>query len=269
MICFCSSRHEGLLGRTVMLVLAAAALHAILFWPNTRGFSLHVALQPKRSCTSSKILIARRAATQQDRDDEVVVCSRCKRSLPCVAFSLDRSRKSGLKSECRTCRNARARAYRQRLKQLALTSNLTHPDDARFFCPYCKQMLPAKEFRRSLTAPNGLQGRCRVCVTTSQKLREQNYAAAFGERKPPCMQMPVDNDKLEAALSLEGRVERNDALYELGMAYCPSCRESKSLSDFWRQRNRRLGVQGYCKRCRAQRRGQRRQTSGDIAVVST
>lgn len=104
-----------------------------------------------------------------DASEDLVRCSRCREDLPRAAFDEDRKRKSGLRSWCRACRRADARA---RYHRNAARAREVPPTKR---CGGCKTTKPAEAFYRSRGSSDGLESVCRSC--------HQEYAAARRRRR--------------------------------------------------------------------------------------
>ena len=108
-------------------------------------------------------------------------CADCKQELPTEAFVRDTQRPDGLSAYCRSCRSARDRAYRARVKA-------AHPKrvpPASKVCGRCKQVLPASAFSVRRHSPDGLVAMCKRCdsaVSTAWRRAHPEAVAARNAR---------------------------------------------------------------------------------------
>lgn len=117
-------------------------------------------------------------------------CPGCGLALPVEAFAVDRSKRSGRKSRCRSCDCARAagyyaahrvqraeysRALRGRRRAAATAGDPPPPAAAR--CPCCRLRLPAAAFGVDVTAASGRTSWCRRCRAAAQATRRRGGAA--------------------------------------------------------------------------------------------
>ena len=193
-----------------------------------------------------------RRATVRNEGDIVVSCTGCEALLPPSAFGVNRRKRNGLQSRCKSCQAEYQRRYRQEIRKR--NANLTHDKSAKFQCPCCQRSLRAADFALSRGMLNGLNRICRDCASIKYKVRAQRYKEANRAPKVPLVHLPPQHEKIQEALALPTAVARNRALSEIGMYCCPSCRKVKPFSGFHVDRHRRYGVRGHCKECSLQKR---------------
>ena len=136
--------------------------------------------QHLRTCTPPTT----RQAFSSETGDITVECMKCRRLLPASEFHKHRSRANGLQAWCKECVRLYTRELYQRRKRM--NANRTHPSDANFRCPSCKQLLLAADFSKNLKEANGLQAWCKTCDGKRAKSLRQRYAAAIEAKSPTC-----------------------------------------------------------------------------------
>ncbi len=97
-------------------------------------------------------------------------------------------------------------------------------------CAACKKQKPRTQFSRSSGNPDGLHAYCKPC---DSRIRTERKVQAKGE--PP---LPASKDIITAT-PVPAEPEKR----------CSSCRETKPLSAFNRDRSRKDGRQPYCRDC--------------------
>ena len=183
-----------------------------------------------------------------------VLCPKCQNVLPTSAFSRDKARSNGLCWACKECKNRYDRALYYQRKMA--NQNAKSLDAGVFECRDCRNMLPASEFSIDSGKRSGLSSRCRSCMKDYlSRVRARHKEANRDQVFLGTFPQPTTKE-LEHAIALDGARERNEALKAWGMYFCPSCRQAKLYTDFFRRRSTKYGVSTYCKVCSAERRRQ-------------
>lgn len=95
-------------------------------------------------------------------------------------------------------------------------------------CRDCGMVKPVSEFWRRKQSPDGLSLYCKECFGLRNAASYRGRLAVQGR---------------------EARPYRRYSAVPVGMKYCPTCGETKALSDFGRNRANKSGVADYCKPC--------------------
>lgn len=102
-------------------------------------------------------------------------CRHCKQEKPVTEFNKNRSKKDGLRSDCRECHRAHKREY-QKKNAARNPGEVAVPPEKR--CPECGVTRPVSEWHRSRARPDGLQGHCKPCM----RAKVAKYRAGNGEK---------------------------------------------------------------------------------------
>lgn len=130
-------------------------------------------------------------------------CTRCKEVKLLEEFNRSRTRKNGRASQCESCQNERAKAYRDSIRDRPIFH--TEPKETKR-CYGCKETKPIEEFHRNSKQKDGYSTRCKECAiknarTNYIKNRERhqeyqrahrvtnteyykNYSIEYGRRYP-------------------------------------------------------------------------------------
>ena len=176
-----------------------------------------------------------------------VECQRCRKWLSPSGFHRSKSGTNGLQKWCKECKKHYMRELYQRRK--IANANRAHGSDAKFRCPSCQQLLPSASFAVDLMQSNGLTSWCKACSRKAQKERRKKYILMNDHGNITTSFMQPEDWELQAALAFNMTAEVNKALSRFGMKWCASCMQAKTNSDFYRSRNQRWGLSGYCRKC--------------------
>lgn len=99
-------------------------------------------------------------------------CRGCMTNKPVDQFNKDSRKRTGLCSRCKACDKKKYDAYATRLAQ-----NPVAPPEEKV-CPVCSRTLPAKEFNRDTSRPDGLQSQCRLCKRAAIRLKTYGITRA-------------------------------------------------------------------------------------------
>jgi len=139
-------------------------------------------------------------------------CTKCGETKTPGEFFTDRHTRDGLHTHCRTCRTAARRAYYQGMAERRLAERKARtakpklkprwrssqepeawrPKTKR--CSKCNTMKSADDFHQDNNAGDGLNPRCRACVSTAGKLHRQEIR----KRREAVREARVEADRLEA-----------------------------------------------------------------------
>lgn len=103
-------------------------------------------------------------------------CYRCTETKETVAFGVNRREKDGLAQECKSCKQERSKAYRQRTRLRGIAAMEM---DAPKTCTRCHQTKPRADFGKMCSEKDGLRRQCRECRRQEhQQSVEKNCARA-------------------------------------------------------------------------------------------
>jgi hypothetical protein len=156
------------------------------------------------------------------------LCSKCNEILPVGNFRQNLKIKSGLHSQCNSCKDT----YVKKLPSSKVV-------DGHKICRKCNVLLPVNKFRENLTIKSGLHSYCIDCCIVTKKVREPNIIIPkiiipkIKEVKPPRI---VD-----------------------GKCVCKTCKLLLPIDDFYKRKNG--GIRTDCKKCVLERNGELRKTN--------
>jgi len=107
-------------------------------------------------------------------------CAGCERGLPVTAFARDKNRRDGLQVRCRECvAQYSAEHYRRRREAVgkSVRERVDVPPGHKL-CRTCGEIKPHSEWRRNVTASDGLSTRCKACRAT--RGREDHLMRQYG-----------------------------------------------------------------------------------------
>lgn len=137
-------------------------------------------------------------------------CRDCKKRKPKSEFFESPSRGDKLYPYCKDCCKCQAKKSHDRFK----TTTVIEARSKTKPCKKCGEEKSLQEFYRSRETNDGFTNHCRSC------LAEQEQTA-----------------------------EIRKSIKDPNKAYCPSCKQKKSKSDFHKNSSRRNGVDIYCRDC--------------------
>ena len=107
---------------------------------------------------------------EEGKEVSYKLCGTCSTSKPTTCFVKDRSKRSGLSSQCRTCKSKCGKARRARNRER--NANTASPKES--YCYTCKNILPSDHFYKAPSKDNGLSHQCKKCK------RDENYKKQYG-----------------------------------------------------------------------------------------
>ena len=151
------------------------------------------------------------------------LCSKCNEILPVGKFRENLTIKSGLHSQCNSCKDT----YVKKLPSSKVV-------DGHKICRKCNVLLPVNKFRENLTVKSGLHSYCIDCCIVQKKVREHKIIIPkIKEVNPPRI---VD-----------------------GKCVCNSCKLLLPIDDFYKRKNG--GIRTDCKKCVLERNRELRKTN--------
>ena len=188
---------------------------------------------------------------------QLKVCSKCKESLPVDKFHKDSRMKDGLHSYCKSCNaeydklryqnnpdkiKTENKANRERYKSINLerekTTYFEDIKDNPKRCSCCKQTKTCADFNRNITAPDGLQNKCKSCRTEYYQDNPDKFKAenkAYAERNKV---INLEREKTTYFEDIKDNPKR-----------CSCCKQTKTCADFSRCITTKDGLNGECKDC--------------------
>nr|CAI9751321.1 HNH endonuclease [uncultured phage]CAI9752181.1 HNH endonuclease [uncultured phage] len=140
------------------------------------------------------------------------VCTKCKQELDESYFNINKARKDGLTTWCKTCQNE----YNAKRK-LKTKITVTHK-----ICTSCKQDLDIKQFNLCLSNVDGHEARCRYCQNNSNA-KLKYYQERRTETKP------IITHKI-----------------------CSNCKQDLDIENFHVNKNTRDGYNAWCRFCQSE-----------------
>lgn len=148
-------------------------------------------------------------------------CPKCKTVKDVSEFHRKASTRDGLHSHCKLCMRQSKMALATRYRENELT-----PLEKR--CTGCSDLKPIDDFAKNRTTKDGRSEWCARCRQVSSKQRSE-----FLRNQNPEGQRLVTEKR------------------------CPSCRETKSASEFYRSKTRYDGLKQFCRKCEGVKRKSR------------
>jgi hypothetical protein len=93
-------------------------------------------------------------------------CSRCREYKPASGFHRQPDKASGLRSQCRACRQGKPEETIGTQRECVIVSGVNH-----FLCPDCSEIKPKGAFPRNKTAHFGIHTYCKECFRARERLR--------------------------------------------------------------------------------------------------
>lgn len=161
-------------------------------------------------------------------------CTKCKRWKEESEFNKDRARKDGLRIYCKGCDTAYGRKHYRR--------NRKNKKAVRDYLSYEERHRTVKGFREKLCS------RCKKWKTESNFAKDRTAKDGFG-----CWCKECDRKRFEPNRKTTRRYlryeERHRVVDGTKEKLCSKCGRWKRVSEFYRSRSTRDGLNGQCKKC--------------------
>lgn len=205
-----------------------------------------------------------------DYEKKVKECSTCGEIKDFDKFYKNAKMTSGLFAECKECAQAKKDARTpKKPKKIDYENELKN-------CPSCNQMLPFSEFFKDSRSKTGVQSYCKSCTRKKRgseaRVVSEVEEASQTKKCATCLEslsvddfdMRTDTGRLRGSckacrrekngFSREGR-QSVEVDYENQLKRCSKCKELVPFSDFYKAKNKFLGLQPACRFCNSKSTG--------------
>ena len=180
-------------------------------------------------------------------------CSKCKVEKDVGEFSRDKSRRDGLRSQCKACFAAyqKSRSFEPRIEGAKT-------------CSKCKVEKERDQFHRCKRNGDGLQTQCKACKAAYGKSRsfeprtEGTKTCSKCGKDKPVAEFYCDKNRRDGltpqckACQAECRNSRSFEPRTEGTKTCSKCSENKPVAEFYHNKGNRDGLTSDCKACQAE-----------------
>jgi hypothetical protein len=112
-------------------------------------------------------------------------------------------------------------------------------------CTGCKRDLPLTDYWDSARGLYGKRSQCKSCMQADRQKQRNKKAAAKNTEPPPPPKLP------KPASARERQRAEREVLLQMGLCYCPVCKQTLPTTDFRVDKSRSTGLTYKCKACQA------------------
>lgn len=187
-------------------------------------------------------------------------------------FYADKKRKDGLQTCCKECGKERKRVRDEQKREEFKTRHLEF--EGTKICTICGEEKSVIEFSFSVRGKNGLRSSCKSCESIKARKKDQNrivvvdpfltkLCAECGELKSVSAYYINKRCKDGLASICKECVKKRSRILRASHNYLPSsegfklcylCKIEKPLSEFYKNRHHRDGLDSHCKECENKRK---------------